>query len=145
MDENNVIPFTEWDGNTCNIIADHINISQNLQKLFILCIRWMISILYTIHNLYRKCIIIYHINISQNLQNLFILFKKCHFKFINNMLSFQLMITVLTEAPLSTQFLAARIKQDSASCTLPTEIPALSNSYNLIKSSLIKLYSKFII
>lgn len=36
MDENNVIQFTEWDGNTCNIIADHINISQNLQKLFIL-------------------------------------------------------------------------------------------------------------
>lgn len=35
MDEN-VIQFTEWDGNTCNIIADHINISQNLQKLFIL-------------------------------------------------------------------------------------------------------------
>lgn len=62
----------------------------------------MISILYTVHNLYRKCIIIHHINISQNLQNLFILLKKCHFKFIYNMLSFQLMITVLTEAPLST-------------------------------------------
>lgn len=36
MDENNVIQFTEWDGNTCNIIADHINISQKLQKLFII-------------------------------------------------------------------------------------------------------------
>lgn len=33
---------------------------------------------------------------------LVILLKKCHFKFINNMLSFQLMIIVLTEAPLST-------------------------------------------
>lgn len=76
-----------------------------LHKTFKNClffIRWMISILYTIHNLYRKCIIIHHINILQNLQNLFILLKKCHFKFINNMLSFQLMIIVLTEAPLST-------------------------------------------
>lgn len=34
IDENNIIQFTEWDEN--NIIVDHINISQNLQKLFIL-------------------------------------------------------------------------------------------------------------